>query len=100
MPLNLEGALRVLRDNGGELRRRGVLHASVLGSVARGTAVSDSDVDVLVELDPGRGLSLFDYAALRVYVGKLFGGGADVVNRRTSKPLLRDSILSDAVHAF
>jgi len=82
------------------LRRFGVSHASVFGSVARGEARPDSDVDVLVELDQSRPMGIFEYARLKLYVNEILGGAGDVVNRRTLKPLLRDSILSDAVNVF
>ena len=39
-------------------------------------------------------------ARLKLYVNQLLDGSGDVVNRRTIKPLLRDSILRDAIHAF
>jgi len=77
-----------------------VSHAAVFGSVARGEARIDSDVDVLVELDQGRPIGIFQYARLKLYINEILSGAADVVNRRALKPLLRDSILRDAVHAF
>jgi predicted nucleotidyltransferase len=77
-----------------------VSHAAVFGSVARGEARADSDIDVLVDLDRDRPLGIFDYARLKLYIDEILNGAGDVVNRRTLKPLLRDSILRDAVHAF
>jgi predicted nucleotidyltransferase len=78
----------------------GVSHASVFGSVARGEARANSDIDVLVDLDRERPIGIFEYARLKLYIGELFGSSADVVKRRTLKPLLRDSILRDSVSAF
>lgn len=75
-------------------------HAAVFGSVARGEARADSDIDVLVELDRERPLGIFEYARLKIDISELLNGAGDVVNRRTLKPLLRDTILRDAVHAF
>jgi len=96
----LDNALDTLRTHEGELRRLGVSHAAVFGSVARGEAGADSDIDVLVELNHERPLGMFEYARLKLYINEILNGAADVVNRRTLKPLLRDSILRDAVHAF
>ena len=46
-------------------------------------------------------MGIFEYARLKMlYIGEILHGGGDVVNRRTLKPLLRDSILRDAVNAF
>lgn len=96
----LNTILETLRAHEGELRRLGVSHAAVFGSVARGEAKSDSDVDVLVELDRERPIGIFEYARLKLYINEILDGVGDVVNRRTLKPLLRDSILRDAVDAF
>jgi predicted nucleotidyltransferase len=76
------------------------MHAAVFGSVSRGQASEESDVDVLVELDGDRPIGIYEYARLKLYVSELLDGSSDVVNRRTIKPLLGDSILRDAVHAF
>src|ERR1019366_4930811 len=96
----LDNVLDTLRTHENELRRLGVSHAAVFGSVARGEARGDSDIDVLVELDQDRPLGIFEYARLKLYINELLNGAADVVNRRTLKPLLRDSILRGAVHVF
>jgi predicted nucleotidyltransferase len=100
MDPRLDGVLQTLRLHKGELHALGVSHASVFGSVARGDARADSDIDVLVDLDRARPMGVFEYARLKLYIGELFGNAADVVNRRTLKPLLRESILHDAIDAF
>lgn len=96
----LDNVLATLRTHERELRRLGVSHAAVFGSVARGEAGADSDIDVLVELDPDQQLGIFEYARLKIYINEILNGVSDVVNRRTIKPLLRDSILRDAVDVF
>ncbi len=100
MTLNLEYVLETLRAHEAELRRLGVAHAAVFGSVARGEERAGSDIDVLVELDENKPMGIFEYARLKLYINELLDGPSDVVNRRTLKPLLRDSILHDTVHAF
>lgn len=92
--------LETLRAHESDLRRLGVSHAAVFGSVARGEARPGSDIDVLVELDENRPIGIFEYARLKLYVNELLGAESDVVNRRTLKPLLRSAILHDSVHAF
>ena len=96
----LEVVLEKLRRSEPDLRRMGVRHASIFGSVARGEARPDSDIDVLVDLDPDRPMGVFEYARLKLTIADLLGGAGDVVNRKTLKPLLRDSILHDSVNAF
>jgi predicted nucleotidyltransferase len=100
MRTDLQYVLDTLRTHQAELRRLGVAHAAVFGSVARGEASTESDVDVLVDLDENRPMGIFEYARMKLYINELLDGSSDVVNRRTLKPLLRASILRDAVHAF
>jgi predicted nucleotidyltransferase len=100
MRSNLQSVLDTLRAHETDLRRLGVAHAAVFGSVARGEARAESDIDVLVELDENRPLGIFEYARMKLYINELLEGSSDVVNRRTLRPLLRANILRDAVHAF
>jgi predicted nucleotidyltransferase len=96
----LNNVLETLRTHESELRRLGVSHAAVFGSVARREARADSDIDVVVELYPDQPIGIFEYARLKKYVNEILHGAGDVVNRKTLKPLLRDNILHDAVYAF
>jgi predicted nucleotidyltransferase len=97
---SLTEALGILRKHEEDLRRMGVAHAAIFGSIARAEANETSDVDVLVDLSRDQPIGIFEYARLKWYIGELLGGAADVVNRRTLKPLLKESILRDAVDAF
>jgi predicted nucleotidyltransferase len=72
----------------------------VFGSLARGEAGAESDIDVLVELDDNRPMGIFEYAGMKIYINELLDRPSDVVNRRTLKPLIRANILRGAVHAF
>jgi predicted nucleotidyltransferase len=45
-------------------------------------------------------MGLFGYASLKLYIQELLEGDADVVNRKTVKPLLQHAIMRDAVDAF
>lgn len=105
MSISLAEALRILKDHEPELRRRGVSHAAVFGSVARGDTHATSDVDILIDLDPKKPIGLFEYAAIKLYIAELFGadsldGPVDVVSRSNLKSRLRGNILQDAIHAF
>ncbi len=100
MVVDLQSVLETLKAHEVELRQLGVRQASVFGSVARGQARPESDIDVLVDLDPERPIGVFQYARLKLYIGELLGGASDVVNRRKLKPLLRDNILREAVNVF
>ena len=100
MTVPLQEALSRLREHEAELRRRGVVHAAVFGSVSRGDARTDSDVDVLIELDPECSIDLFDYTDLAMYIEEMFEEDVDVANKNTLRPRLREDILKDAINAF
>jgi len=100
MQADLVEVMSTLRAHESELRGFGVRHAAVFGSVARGQARADSDIDVLVDLDPERPIGIFEYARLKLFITGLLGGSGDIVNRKTLKPLLRDNILAESVHVF
>jgi uncharacterized protein len=93
-------ALDILRVNEAELRRRGVLHAALFGSVARGEAREDSDLDVVIEIDSERVRDLFAYAGLCRFIGDLFPVPVDVADRESLKPRVRRRAEQDAVPAF
>jgi predicted nucleotidyltransferase len=100
MALRLDQVVGTLRSHAGELRRRGVVHAYVFGSVARGEADDASDIDVLVDLDGARRLSLFDFAGINAYLDEVFGVPVDLGERTSVKPRLRPFIDQDLVNAF
>jgi len=98
--MNCSEALETLRRSEPDLHARGVRRAAVFGSVARGDGRPDSDIDILVEIDPDAHLTVFDYAGLKDYIGSLFDGPVDVVNRDGLKPYARPAATADAIYAF
>jgi predicted nucleotidyltransferase len=96
----LDKTLEILRANEPMLRARGVLHAAVFGSVARGEAGPDSDVDILVDLEPGNPSGMFEYVRLQIDVGELLGRKVDLVERKALKPLMREITSEEAVDVF
>jgi predicted nucleotidyltransferase len=93
-------ALRTLKDHETELRRLGVRHAALFGSLARDDAGPGSDVDILLDIDPAARITVFDYAGIVEYVQALFPGRVDVANRESLKPHVRPSAERDAIDAF
>jgi len=79
---------------------RGVAHAALFGSRARGDARPDSDTDIMIEIDPDARLTLFDYAGLKEDIASLFDGPVDVVNRDSLKSYLKPAAVIDAIYAF
>ncbi|MBW2343919.1 MAG: nucleotidyltransferase family protein [Deltaproteobacteria bacterium] len=74
--------------------KHGALNVRVFGSVARGEADEKSDVDFLVEMEPGR--SLFDLGELLMDLRELLGRDVDVVTENSIYWLLRRRILHEA----
>src|ERR1700759_1234557 len=93
-------AIETLRRSQRALRERGVIHAALFGSLARGDHRSDSDIDVMIEIDPDVRMTVFDYVDLKDYIGSLFDGPVDVVNREGLKPYVRPAATADAIYAF
>ena len=98
--MNRQDALAVLQRHADTLKARGVSHAALFGSVARGEANASSDIDILIELDPDADLDAFAYTGLKHYIAGLFSGPVDVVNRDALKPHLRRPSVLNAIYAF
>jgi predicted nucleotidyltransferase len=75
--------------------RHGARNVRLIGSVARGEAGADSDLDLLVELERGR--SLLDHAALMIELEALLGCKVDVATEKGLRPRVRDRVLAEAV---
>jgi len=82
------------------LRARGVCHAALFGSVARGDDRPDSDIDVMIEVDPEAHIGVYEYVALKEYIASLFDRPIDVVSRDALKPYVRPAATTDAIYAF
>lgn len=75
--------------------RRGASNVRVFGSIARGEADSKSDIDLLVDLEPGR--SLFDLGGLLMDLQDLLDRKVDVVTERGLRERIRERVLKEAV---
>ena len=98
--MNVEQAIDTLRRAEPDLRSKGVLHAGLFGSVARGENRPDSDLDILIDLDPAARLTIFDYVGLKEFIASLFDSPVDVVDREGLKPYLRQPVSRDLVNVF
>lgn len=89
--------LEILRKHRDELRKRfGVKSLAVFGSVARGEAGPESDVDILVEFE---GRATFDrYMGLKLFLEDLLGRRVDLVTRKALKPRLRPFVEQEAIY--
>jgi uncharacterized protein len=75
--------------------RRGAANVRVFGSVARGDNDENSDLDLLVDMEPGR--TLFDLSGLLLDLEALLHISIDVVTERGLRPRIRQTVLAEAV---
>ena len=75
--------------------KHGAYNVRVFGSVARGEAGPDSDVDFLVDM--GHGRTLFDLAGLLVDLQSLLGCNVDIAEPEGLQQYLKDRIMREAV---
>lgn len=89
-----------LRAHEAELRAAGVSRLSLFGSVARGEAGADSDVDLVAELAPEARIGLFRLIALERRLSELLSRPVDLLPEPVEAPRLRANIERDRRRAF
>lgn len=94
--MELSQVSRLFQQNRTDLERHAVKSLAVFGSVARGEAVSTSDLDVLVEFS--RPVGLFEFIRLKKFLEDLTGCKVDLVTQDALHPAMRETILNEAVH--
>ena len=82
------------------LKRQGVAHAALFGSIARGEQHADSDIDIMIELQDGVPVGIYGFVAIVNIIEDLFPAKVDVSNRDSLRPFIRPSAERDAVYAF
>lgn len=93
-------AIRILRRHADALRARGVIRLEIVGSMARGDARADSDIDLLADIDTNRRFSLIDHSGLRLFCCDLLKREADVLIRNAIDARLLDRLQGDAARVF
>lgn len=76
-------------------RRYGARNVRIFGSAARGEAPAESDLDFLVELEPGR--SLLDLGGFLMDVQTLLGCPVDVATEQGLQPRIKERVLREAI---
>ncbi len=89
--------IQILRSHRAELREAGVKSLKLFGSVVRGEAGPESDIDILVEFS--RPIGLLAFVGLKQRLAELLGRPVDLVTPEALKSPLRDSILNEANNA-
>ncbi len=73
----------------------GARNVRIFGSLARGEAREDSDIDLLVDMEPGR--SLFDLGGMLMDLQNLLAQKVDIVTEKGLRPRIRDRVLKEAL---
>ena len=93
--LNRQSVVTCLKERLDIIRGFNVKSLALFGSVARDEATPDSDLDFLVEFEGA--VTLRNYMGLKFFLEELFGCSVDLVSKRKLKPLIRESVLEEAI---
>jgi predicted nucleotidyltransferase len=100
MGMTRDAAIAILRAHEAPLRRQGVMRAALFGSTARNEATADSDLDIMVDIDPNARVDLYSYVGITRYIAELFSVPVDVSDRAMLIAPVRLTAEADAVYAF
>ena len=92
--MNSEQVIATVCVHETELRRRGVMHAALFGSVARNEAMPTSDIDIMIALEPGAPVGLFEYVDITQYLADLFPKSCGCRESRASRSTAKSSRIS------
>lgn len=98
--MNKDKVIQTLQESQPELAQFQVSSLWIFGSMVRDEAGPDSDVDILVEFEPGAHVGLFALARLQRCLQKILGRKVDLATLGTLHKALKKDILEEAVHAF
>jgi uncharacterized protein len=82
------------------LREHGLSSLALFGSVVRGTARADSDIDVLIDVVPEARFSLVDLVSVKDFLEERLGRKVDVVTKEGLDPVIRDRVFREAEAVF
>ena len=98
--MNSDQVIAKLREHAPELKAAGVVHLRVFGSIARGEASPESDIDLLADFDKTRLLTLVTVGRLQSDLTDLLGANVDLSSEEWMKEPVRKQALREAVLAF
>lgn len=101
MPTSTLDAVRLqLAAKEPELRRRGVRHLAIFGSIARGEDRADSDIDLAVQIEDGRSFSLIRMEEARLLLQDALGRPVDLGEVDSFRPHIRAAFERDRIPIF
>jgi hypothetical protein len=96
----LEQVKQTLIDEIPYLRQLGISQAGVFGSVARGDDRPDSDVDILIELNPDHHLTLLSMVELELKISEKLNKKVELVIGANLKPGIKAHVLNEVVYVY
>lgn len=99
-PPRLGRVLNTLRSHERELRAKGIRRLYLFGSVARGEAARNSDIDIMAEFDPEVPVSILTLGSITAHLGELLGHPVDFADRDSFRPEVLAAIEREAVEVF
>lgn len=100
MRMKLDEIRQVILGQRSALAKEGVRHLSLFGSRVRGEARADSDLDVLLEVDPEAKFSILDLVGVEQMISESTGVNANAFMRRSLDPEFRKSIGDEVLDVF
>lgn len=98
--MTLDEARKRIEREKDALNAQGVSALYLFGSVARGEAMPDSDVDVLIDVEPGRRFNILHLAGVYNRLRSTLGTEVDLVTLRSMDGQFRQKVLADAVRVY
>ena len=95
-----ENVLKIIKAHQDDLFKMGVVHLAVFGSVARGDDHSESDVDVVIDVDPTKVTGIFAIGHIQESLKDWIGRSVDVARRDRLNSTITAEIKKDAINAF
>jgi predicted nucleotidyltransferase len=97
--MNRAEVIQVLKRHEVELKKLGVEHLFLFGSVARDDAKDDSDIDLFFDHQKGR-LGLYELMDVKERAQQILGRSTDIMTRASLHPVLREQIEETALRVF
>ena len=94
-----EEIIAQLRRHEADLKRLGVEHLYLFGSIARGDATADSDIDLFFDYEKGK-LGLFELMDVKAFASSILGHTTDIMTRDSLHKTLRRTIEATALRVF